>query len=247
MWQHTGRSSCVSTPRSVLVRTHFKSKKKWHWSFLIFHCGERETVVDLKSLPAVVGKGVYWKQRLLFLSLQTAFSMLSSSNEDCHRTLRHFVQLSLKWLNSWFSLTVCAQIHRCLSWKCAHSSVILVFISQEMAASLIFFCSVTEIRKHEILDGGEILKDSWIMNFRFGFLRKALPSAVLLKLCAVMTPGLEECSSTEKRAREEPVFYLRSLPSSLGDVEVWITTAAALDSSQHHLMPQALNAKELSR
>lgn len=90
-----------------------------------------------------------WKQLLV---------CFSPSNENCHRISRRFLQLSLKWLNSWFSLTDCAQIPSCLSWKCAHSSVILVFILQEMAASLIFFCSVTKIRKHEISGGGEILR-----------------------------------------------------------------------------------------
>lgn len=90
-----------------------------------------------------------WKQLLVYFS---------TSNEDWHRTLRHFLQLSLKWLNSWCSLTDCAQIPSCLSWKCAHCSVILIFIPQEMATSLIFFCSVIKIRKHEILGG--ILKDS---------------------------------------------------------------------------------------
>lgn len=157
------------------------------------------------------------------------------SNEDCHRTLRHFLQLSLKWLNSWFSLIDWAQMPSCLSWKCAYSSVILVFIPQEMAASLIFFCSVTKIKWHEILGGGEILKDSWMMNFRFGFLRKALPSAALLKLCAAMIPGLWECSSREESLGGAPVVSQFSAFLSWGPASVnhywWLTAPLCIGTT----------------
>lgn len=66
----------------------------------------------------MVGKRVYWEHCLLFFYLwKHLLVCFSPSNEDCHRTLRHFLQL--KWLNSWFSLTDCAQIPSCLRWKCA--------------------------------------------------------------------------------------------------------------------------------
>lgn len=126
-----------------------------------FSLWEGETVANLK-ITASSG----WKRGVLrtlfacFYLWKQLLVCFSSSDEDCHRTLRHFLPLSLKWLNSWFLLKDCAQIPSCLSWKCALSSAILVFIPQEMAASLIFFCSVTKIRKHNISDGGEILKDS---------------------------------------------------------------------------------------
>lgn len=81
---------------------------------------------------------------------------------------RHLPQLPLEWLTSWFSLMDCVQTPSCLSRKRACSFLktvlstiilILIFIPWEIAASLVFFCSVTKIRKHEILGREEILKD----------------------------------------------------------------------------------------
>jgi len=60
-----------------------------------------------------------------------------------------------------------------------------------MAASLIFFCSVTKIRKHEILGGEEILKDRLNNELQMQFSQKGIAICCATEtLCAVMTPGL---------------------------------------------------------
>lgn len=73
----------------------------------------------------------------------------------------------------------------------------------------------------------------WIMNFRFGFVRKALSSAVLLKL-SVLSWFLV-CKSVLPQRWEpgrKPLLYLSSLPSFGRDLEAWMTSATALCSSQ---------------
>lgn len=70
-------------------------------------------------------------------------------------------------------------------------SLTFIFIPQEMAASLVFFRSVTEIRKHEISGGEEILKDRLNNELQILFSQKGIAICCTTEtLCAVMTSGL---------------------------------------------------------
>lgn len=135
-----------------------------------------------------------------FYLWQQLLVCFNASSEECHRILRHLLQLPLKWLSSWFSLTGCVQTPCCLSWQCAHSfsmtalnTISLTFISipWEMAASFVFFLGVTKIRKHEISGGEEILKDRLNNELQILFSQKGIAICCTTEtLCAVMTPGL---------------------------------------------------------
>lgn len=79
-------------------------------------------------------------------------------------------------------------------------SLTFIFIPWEMAASLIFFCSVTEIRKHEILGGEEILKDRLNNELQIWFSEKVVQQMAMPEtLQVVMTLGLYEGAATETR------------------------------------------------
>lgn len=70
-----------------------------------------------------------------------------------------------------------------------------------MAASFVFFCSVIKTRKHEISGGEEILKDRLNSKFLFQLSQKSLAICCATETdCAVMTPVVHECASTEMRA-----------------------------------------------
>lgn len=57
--------------------------------------------------------------------------------------------------------------------------------------SLIFFSSVTKIRKHEISGGEEILKDRLNNEVQIRFSQKGIAICCATEtLCVVMTPGL---------------------------------------------------------
>lgn len=208
-WQTQEGKPVFLTPRVVILRRNFQRRKKWHWSLLIFRCEIRETSNKCKSyLLAVVEKGVDWGHCLSLC--QQLLVRFNPTSEECHRISRHLPQLPLEWSSSWFSLMDSVWTPSWLNWKralfswrSALSTISLAFLfsPQEMVGSLVFFCSATKIRKHEISGRAEILKDRLNNAFLIRFSQKSIAICCATEtVCAVVTPGLWVCATTEMRA-----------------------------------------------
>lgn len=136
------------------------------------------------------------------------------------------------------------------SLKTAPSTISLtsLFIPQEMAASLVFFCSAPKIRKHEISGGAEILKDRLNNAFLIRFSRESIAICCATEtVCAVVTPGLWVCHHRDESLVGAPV--VSQLAACLWwDLEVWTSSAAEPWSSQQLrvLLSQPSAAKEVS-
>lgn len=92
--------------------------------------------------------------------------------------------------------------------KAAPSTISLTFllIPQEMAASLVFFCSAPKIRKQEISGGAEILKDRLNNAFLIRFSRESIAICCATEtVCAVVTPGLWVCHHRDESLVGAPV------------------------------------------